>query len=445
MEETKTKFWSGLNTIGSNIVSFEYGNYRIITDFGALSTIKIEELGNRENLVELLEAGKLPAIDGIYDKDELREFPLLSNQDDARETIILISHLHLDHVGSLGHLSYDIPVYALEAAVDFYQDLEKNHLLPSYPVSWRKVIADQDFTFGPFTLRFVEVDHDTVGSASIFIESPDLKVIHSGDWRLTGFRPEKVLDWGLKARAFTADLLLMEGTSFSFVDRAPSEADRRIEAITKRLTGTKTEFNLLDKVEGLVDQAKDQLVAFNLYPQNLDRLKAFVHLMNQKGRTLILDDRYYAFVAHRVEDTRGIESLSKVNLETVKVHPSQYALQVDFENMEHLMNLPSGLYIHSNGMPIGSYDPQFEPFVNKIVKAGWTFYHAGCFGHADMDSLLLLNRVIDPEYVVPWHSFRPEAYAQAIQEQGQRTWLPEVGILYGLNAWKEQGNPDEKA
>lgn len=436
MEETRTKFWSGLNTIGSNIVSFEYGNYRIITDFGALSGVNIEGLGQANKLDQYLENGMLPAIDGVYDREELKEYPLLSYQDDSRETIILISHLHLDHVGSLGHISRDIPVYALAEAVDFYQDLRDSQLLPSYPVAWHKAEADQEFAFGPFKIRFIPVDHDTFGAASIFIESPDLKVIHSGDWRLTGFHPEKVLDWGMKARAFQADLLLMEGTSFSFVDREPSEADQRIEAITERLSGIKTEFNLVEKVENLVDQAQNRLVAFNLYPQNLDRLEAFAKMVNRKGRILILDDRYYGLFIKYVGKSDSILALSQADLEEVKDKPGQYALQVDSEEMDHLDKLPGGVYIHSNGAPIGSYDPQFEPYVNKIVDLGWDFYHAGCFGHADMESLLLLNRVINPTYIVPWHTFRPDVYAQAIQDQGQKTWLPQVGVEHKLNAWK---------
>ena len=33
---TQVRFWGGLDTIGGNIVSLEAGNYRILTDFGAL-------------------------------------------------------------------------------------------------------------------------------------------------------------------------------------------------------------------------------------------------------------------------------------------------------------------------------------------------------------------------------------------------------------------------
>ena len=41
---TQVRFWGGLDTIGGNIVSLEAGNYRILTDFGALFGAILDEL-----------------------------------------------------------------------------------------------------------------------------------------------------------------------------------------------------------------------------------------------------------------------------------------------------------------------------------------------------------------------------------------------------------------
>lgn len=435
LSETILRFWSGLNTIGGNIISLEHEGYRIITDFGALVGANINELLDKSNTFNLLKEAKLPAVPGLYEAKSLQEFPLESLEDTSIKTIICLSHLHLDHLGSFGQLSESTIVYALKEVVDFYQKLKKTQLLPSYTVNWRGVDSNQWVEFGPFRIQFVPVDHDTLGAASIFIEAPDTKIIYSGDWRLSGFFPEKVFEWAEKARNFQPDILLMEGTTFSHIGSEPSEVDLRLAKMMRSLDA-KNELQLMTALEAELNHYQKCLIAFNGYPQNVDRLVNIATLINQYGRQLIMDKRYYELIQTYLPSQVNVRFIGEedVSLSEICQQPEKYVLQVDIDSINLLFDVPAGVYYHSNGMPLGSYDPTYEPFVERICEAGWEFVSANVSGHASIQDLLLVNRVINSKVVVPWHTFQPEVYADALKKQGQTVFLPNYHQMY---TWRE--------
>ncbi|MBF6625206.1 MBL fold metallo-hydrolase [Aerococcaceae bacterium zg-BR9] len=431
MTETIIRFWSGLHTIGGNIVSLQNGNYRIIMDFGALVGADIDRLTQKAQGHALLREGLLPKIDGLYEHETLATYPLESLEESSIKTIMCLSHLHLDHIGSFGQLSEQTPVYALKESVDFYAKLKATELLPAYNVNWQGVQPGEVIQHGPFSIEFVPVDHDTMGAASVFVTAPDTKVIYSGDWRLTGFEPEKLLVWAQKARAFEADLLLMEGTTFSHVNSEPSEADLRIAEMTSAIRA-RNEWHLIETIKRMVQEYDGRLVAFNGYPQNVRRMLELVKVANQFGREFVFNARFYQMIQDYLTPDMRVRELSQddVTIEMIQAAPGKYMLQVEEDSIETLFALPAGLYLHSNGMPLGTYMPSYEPFVNRIVAAGWNFVIAAATGHASTQDLLLMNAVVRPKVIVPWHTFQPETYAEALQEQGQLAWLPAYNQTY---------------
>ncbi|MBR7926738.1 MBL fold metallo-hydrolase [Aerococcaceae bacterium zg-ZUI334] len=431
MKETVIRFWSGLHTIGSNIVSLQNGDYRLIMDFGALAGADINRLCHKSEGYSLLSENLLPKIDGLYDQATLATYPLESLEDSSIKTILCLSHLHLDHIGSFGQLSDKTPVYALQESVDFYAKLKETNLLPAYNVNWQGVQPGEVIEHGPFLIEFVPVDHDTMGAASVFVTTPDTKLIYSGDWRLTGFEPEKMMSWAQKANAFHADLLLMEGTTFSHVNTEPSEVDIRIAAKTTDLR-VRNEWHLIENIKKAMADYDGRLVAFNGYPQNVRRMIELVKVANKMGREFVFNSAFYQMIQDYVPADLRVRELSErdVTVEMIQAEPEKYMLQVEEESIDTLLSLPAGLYLHSNGMPLGSYMPSYEPFVNRIVDAGWEFVIAAATGHASTRDLLLMNAVIRPKVIVPWHTFQPETYAKALQEQGQLAWLPEYDQTY---------------
>lgn len=440
-DQTKITFWGGLDTIGGNIVSLQYGDYRIITDFGALAGVDIMDLLSKETTNAHLNSGHLPAINGLYPKTAIGEFALESFEDSSIKTIICLSHLHLDHLGAFGQLPEELPVYALEETVDFYKQLEKTSLLPSYIVNWQKVQAQNTLKHGPFEVVFHESDHDTVGAASIFIKTPDLKIVYSGDFRLSGFHPEKVLSWAQKARQFETDLFLVEGTTFSHFDSEPNPVDVTLAEVTQSINSP-NEIKLINSIKATVKLHSEKLIAFNGYPQNIERLLVLAEVFTTLDRTLVMDETYFElmkpyltkqmkvnYLTLSTEDLTSIPT-EAVTLEMLKQTPQRYVLQFDYERHEHVFALPAGIYFHSNGMPLGSYMAEYEPYVRRFVDAGWAFYHANVSGHASQSDLLLVNYLTQAKLVVPWHTFKPDFYGEAIEEIGLNTWLPDYHVEY---------------
>ena len=440
-DQTKITFWGGLDTIGGNIVSIEYGEYRIITDFGALAGVNVMNLLSKDTTSTHLDLGELPAIEGLYPKVAIGEFGLESFEESNLNTIVCLSHLHLDHLGAFGQLPEELPIYALEEAVDFYMQLEETKLLPSYDVNWQKVTAESPIQHGPFEIVFHESDHDTVGAASIFIKTPDMRIVYSGDFRLSGFQPDKVLNWAQKARDFDADLFLVEGTTFSHSASEPNPVDVSLGELTQAINAP-NEIKLMNSIEAIIQENPNYLVAFNGYPQNIERLLVLAELVTTLGRTLVMDQTYFNLMKPYLTGFLNVKYLDlsyeshaeladdAVSLEMLNEMPQYYILQFDYERHEHVFALPAGIYFHSNGMPLGSFMPEYEPYVRRFVEAGWDFYHANVSGHASQNDLLLVNYLVQAKVSVPWHTFRPDVYAEAIEEIGMKTWLPEYHVVY---------------
>lgn len=444
-EETQIRVISGLETIGGNIVSLTCGQYQLITDFGALVGADIQTLLDRQKTRELASENLLPQVEGVYASHQLGDLTLASFEESPLSTIICLSHLHLDHVGSLGQIHHDIPVFLSEPAHEFYQKLQEFDYLPHYEVNWQAVNYDQEFSHGPFKICFKESDHDTVGASAIFIQTDDLKVVVSGDCRLTGFEPEKVLEWTKAAHAFAPDLLFMEGTAYSWEDNkdevplAIEEQTQSLEAINER--------QLLNKIKDLILDHKDQLFAINTYPQNVDRIYKLNQLLIQNNRKFVLDQNYYSLLkAYQAEAIESFFYLGRqtevgndklITVDEIKAHPEKYCLLIDFNRHQLMYELPAGIYLHSNGLPLGPYMAGYESFLTGLIDYGWCFYHAEVSGHAYQEDLLTIAYAINPKYIIPWHTYRPIEYGLALADYGLTVFHPELLKKYTLAQIKE--------
>lgn len=438
-QKTSLTFYGGLDTIGGNIIAIEYDNYRIITDFGAVVGVDINELSYQANTGDLYKAKQLPQIDGVFRQEGVAEAQLdLSFEQSEKDTVVLISHLHLDHVGSLAHLHPAIKVYATEQAVNFYQSLKDKSFLPDYPVHWQGVQEGETIQHGPFTINFYLSDHDTEGAASIFIETPDMKIIYSGDLRLSGFHPERVMDWAIKAKAFQADVLLIEGTSYSFSeDIEPSALDQALNELIEDL-GSVTELGLMKDIDQRITETS-QLVAFNGYPQNIERVMELAEVFANKQRLFVLQANLYQLVTEYYGQVEAIAPLATsedqfgVTLEQITAAPDQFALQIDEYTYESLYELPAGIILHSNGVPLGSYMAGYEEYIKGLANHGWQVVDASVSGHAAKEDLLTLAYTIDARVTVPWHTKLPEDYSKALEAMGVTTWQPAYQQSYTMD------------
>ena len=118
----------------------------------------------------------------------------------------------------------------------------------------------------------------------------------------------------------------------------------------------------------------------------------------------------------------GLDENLKIDFEALLNDEGSFFWQLDKLAIEHMDKLKEGgIYIHSNAVPLGDFDPAYTPFVNKFEEMNIKFERVSCSGHAHPYDLIKIINLIKPKLLVPIHSYRPE---KLYNESGDRL-LPE--------------------
>ncbi len=106
---------------------------------------------------------------------------------DRRDRIdaIFITHAHEDHVGAVAHYyaALRAPVYARKFTANIARRKMSEHGHPNEAVT---VVGawPENITAGPFTVGFMPISHSIPESSALVIDSPEGRVIHSGDFKI---------------------------------------------------------------------------------------------------------------------------------------------------------------------------------------------------------------------------------------------------------------------
>jgi len=296
-------------------------------------------------------------------------------------------------------------------------------------------------------IRAMEVDHSIYGATAFAVETEAGWIVYSGDIRLHGTNGDKTRKFMSEAKALSPAALIIEGTRANRDDAhfQLSEAD----VASKCRSAT-------EDVEGLM------IADFSA--RNFERLDAFIDIAQGTGRSLVVTvkDAYFLDAMRMVD---GVDRLSKVlvygELKTkgskvkdsveeqigrlvdpmeISMHPWEHILCFSSYDMGNLLDIrpKGGRYIYSSS-EAHSEDQVFD-FVRLhrwIEKFGMDVrgfqerdgsvvfepgYHAS--GHASAEDLADVVETIDPELVIPVHTFRPEFF----RELGRKVALPTPGI-----------------
>jgi ribonuclease J len=144
------------------------------------------------NLNVYVAHGDMLAIDcGIGFADD--EFPgidlLLPDPEfieDYRENLkgFIITHAHEDHIGALPHLweRFACPIYASPFTAAVLKEKFEERNLRKVPITI--VMPGESVNIGKFKVQFVPVSHSVPDTCSLIIETPEGRIVHSGDWNL---------------------------------------------------------------------------------------------------------------------------------------------------------------------------------------------------------------------------------------------------------------------
>ncbi|WBF52548.1 MBL fold metallo-hydrolase [Macrococcoides canis] len=403
MSNTHITFYSGTNTIGGTIFSITYGKDRFIADFGhsPKSPLFDERIHTRGNISDEIAVGIIPDIPEFY-------------TDSDWNTVVGVSHMHLDHMGLLQYIPDNIEIITSEASKRLYEQLVKiGDGQPSFEVERLTAVEEKkSFMVGEIEVTFIPVNHDIIGACAIRIQTPDAQVMYSGDIRLND---DDLLTKAWIQEANDVDYLIVETTSLSF-----GEGD--IVASLPHKFGDNNRYIL------------------NIYQRNIKRIIDYVKLTQQLQYPFVVDDRIAtlidAFYDGNTSHCYVYESIKPVGY-SGNIHPihledavllDKVVIQHDFSNWLLLesFNLEGFDYLHSNGMPLGDFDPGFFVMMSWIEKLRLNYVDFQKSGHATIAQLEEVVNTIQPKVLIPQHGFYPERL------QYPNRILPEIGKEYLL-------------
>ena len=408
-KKTKITFHNGILTIGGTIIEIVYEDSHIFFDFGSEYNPKAPV--QPEDLQGLLDEKLVPYLDNMFDPS----IPLNgyeSKENKFRNTAVFLSHMHLDHSKIINYLNPEVPLYTLEGTKSLLNTLNINNdfLFPLYENKGRNtrdiigVKENEVIEIGKIKVKVMPVDHDAYGACGLLIETPDLVISYTGDIRLHGYRKEDTLRFCKESE--NCDVLLIEGVSVSFQEFDDDISEKEIT----------NEPELIEKINEIVKENPNKQITFNYYISNIERI---LNIIKTNPRKVVLD-AYYSYV---LKEATGYESyyyqldnvdygLNKdleIDFEDLLNDEGDFFWQLDNLAIKYMDNLKeNGIYIHSNAVPLGDFDPAYEPFLNKFAQRNIKFERVSCSGHAHPYDLIKIINLIKPKLLVPIHSYRPE-------------------------------------
>ncbi|WP_239431805.1 MBL fold metallo-hydrolase [Sporosarcina sp. ACRSL] len=416
--QTTIQFYAGLKTIGGTIFEVTYKNERLIADFGVVfqnNLLKGVQLRPQHVISDLKRLGVLPAIPNLFATDEIKG-----------DTTIAISHLHLDHIGLLQYVHPEIPIIMSEESKTLYGHL---HAIGEESVDVEGQVKSVPFhqpiqVSANIQVEFFPVNHDAPGTSAMRITTPDTTIVYTGDVRL---HEDDVDTANLPNVAGSPDILIIETTNVQeeFLDKNPviqSEADELIPALLK------------------IDSPS---IVFNIYHRNVKRLEILIEAARQKGKIIVFEpETAYLVQAYNMEAphvrylldddskvSRLIDAIEPITIEQLKSDFSQVWLQSSYHQMMTLLDLPvqGATYVHSNGVPLGSFDPMYAGLFEWVDKLGMEFVVLGVSGHASAAQIKWLADAMQAKVTIPLHGFTPE-----LLQGPNETFLPETGVVYPI-------------
>ena len=199
MSNTKINIYQG-NQIGGCVVSIETEKAKICIDLG-------ENLPGKEKVEKLeIEGLTIPG----------------NRQYDA----IFFTHYHGDHVGRIKDVKEGIKMYMGETAkkvlFTINETVKNTEMCELLQNKVKTFYQNKPITFGDLTITPYLVDHSAYDAYMFLIETPDRKILHTGDFRLHGYRGKatipviKSLIKDFERRKI--DILITEGTMLSRKD-----------------------------------------------------------------------------------------------------------------------------------------------------------------------------------------------------------------------------------
>ena len=326
------------------------------------------------------------------------------NQIDA----IFITHAHEDHVGAVGHLWSELgaPVFARPFTAHLARMKMEDHGHSSRNVKtvmkWPETVD-----VGPFKVGFAPISHSIPESSALVIDTPDGRVLHSGDFKID-------TDPGV-GEPFDRDM---------FRDIAKNG----IKALVCDSTNVfsmhpgRSEATLKASIAELIAEAPAMVVA-TTFASNVARLRTLAEAATSSGRSICLMGRAMRKMVQAALETGVLDDFpSVVSSDEAQEIPRQNLMLLctgsqgerraataqlangKFQGIslkEGDMVLFSSSTIPGNERDVIRIMNQFSEQGVDVVTDRMGDYHVS--GHANRPDLMEMHKIIEPQMVIPMH------------------------------------------
>lgn len=377
----------GLEEIGKNTYVIEHGNSLVVVDIG----IKFAN-------------STLLGIDGMFANYDV----LLKKQDKFKA--LVITHGHEDHIGAVVHLLRKIPVPKI-IAPKLPVELIKKKIAEHKDIKLPEIIGyddDCEFQIGDIKIDFMRVCHSIPDSFSVCFETPNGKIVETGDFRFDfatdGDQTDlfKLMEIGNRK----IDVLLCESTSSEVPGFSESEK-YIIQNIIDYIKAAKgrvfvsTFASNLSRIEAIIVEAINLGKKVAIIGKSME---ANVKISRRLGYLKAKDNDFI-----QPKDIKDLPDNEVLVILTGSQGEPTAALNVMAQGKHSKVSLKPGDTIILSSNPIPGNFAQVEDMINALYKLGVIVHennpdkkiHAS--GHATRSEQQLMLKGVNAKYLVPIH------------------------------------------
>jgi ribonuclease J len=377
----------GLGEIGMNCMILEYADEAVIIDCGLIFS-DLDHFGVEFGIPDFSYILKV--------KDKIKAF--------------YITHGHEDHVGALPFAlkaGITAPVYASPFTSLLIRERLKEYGLES-SIDLRTFKIGETIGSGHFKARTVSVNHSIVDSAALIIETPQGKVIHTGDFKMdpTPFFGESI-DMSAFRKAGEDGVLLLLSDS--------TNVERHEHSMSENI--------IYQKFEQLFAAAEGLLVV-SMFASNVARMGQVFDIARKLGKKIALAGRTMeqnVRLGMEAGYLKGADSLL-ISLDDLEDHPRKEVIVlstgsqgeyrsalVRIAHGEHgQIQLEKGDLVLMSSKFIPGNEKAIGRMINNLFKQGAEVLYEAIHdihvsGHATRPELKLMLEACKPRNFIPIH------------------------------------------
>ena len=444
--------YGGVNEIGGNKILVHDKDTRLFLDFGAgfSEGTQFFSAGIEPRRVngagDYFEFGLLPKIRGLYSEDALQNTQLKYTKPEV--DAILLSHYHYDHMGRIGLIDPEIPVYCGETTSFMSRASSESGGSPLDGHDIKTFRTGDKFRIGAVEVEPIHVDHSVPGAYGFVLHTSEGAITYTGDFRFhgpMGTMTEDFVSESAKARPIA---LLSEGTR---VAKTEHKQELREVDVAKEVT------RVLKK--------NRQMVFSSFRGNDTDRIVSFYNACESTGRRLVVSMKVALLLEQLGNDKKlrlprvgkdisvyvrrkgggGYDDGDYYRWERkflddgltageIRKEQSGIFLHLDQWYLPELIDIrPSkgGAYIHATTEAFNEEGEQDEAVIrNWVDHFGFSYHQIHASGHAPMDKVGELMSRIRARRVIPIHTERPDLFASLAKDS--KVSVPSKGRAISL-------------